>query len=71
MLIVRARGLFVYKLVAKNGRELVVAGATGPDAAPQPLEARAIGTARETARDFNVSDVEPNRGVMAVESPWS
>lgn len=35
----RAGGeLFVYKLVAKTGRGFVVAVATSPRAAPQPLE---------------------------------
>lgn len=71
MLIARARALFVYKLVAKNGRGLGVAGATRRVAAPQPLETRAIETARETMRAVTVVNVESNRDVMAIGSLWS
>lgn len=71
MLIARARALFVYELVAKNGRGLRVAGATRRGAAPQPLGKRAFGNTREMVRAFTVGLVEPNRNVMAIESLWS
>lgn len=56
----------MYKLVAKNGRRFVVAGATRPGAAPQPLERGAIDNTRETTKAVTVGYAALSQNVIAV-----
>lgn len=56
----------MYKLVAKNGRGFVVAGATRAGAAPQPLENGAIEKTDKTTEAVTFGDVELNQNVIVV-----
>lgn len=49
----------MYKLVAKNGRGFVVAGATRAGAAPQLLKKGVIENTNKTTKAFTVGDVRP------------